>query len=124
VVFPWGEALLFMLEVLLLALYGLTASGHFPREVRAEEFKRGKGAVFLWATVVAAGLAGALSLVIAWATLPWYAIVIGGGAMVLIAPLLLRPFPDGFVNGRPGLMTFAAGAVLVAAVMWVATLSS
>jgi hypothetical protein len=43
--------------------------------------------------------------------------VIGGGAMVLFAPLLLQPFPDSFVNGRRGLLTFAgiaAGLTLVA----------
>ena len=43
--------------------------------------------------------------------------MIGGGAMVLFAPLLLQPFPDSFVNGRRGLLIFAgmaAGLALVA----------
>ena len=37
--------------------------------------------------------------------------------MVLIAPLLLQPLPDSFVNGRQGLLTFAGlgvGLALVA----------
>ena len=53
----------------------------------------------------------------AWQRLPLYAAVIGGGAMVLFAPLLLQPFPDSFVNGRQGLLIFAglaAGLALVA----------
>jgi hypothetical protein len=36
----------------------------------------------------------------AWQHVPLPAAVIGGGAMVLFAPLLLQPFPDSFVNGR------------------------
>jgi hypothetical protein len=39
---------------------------------------------------------------------PLYAAVIGGGAMVLFAPLLLQPFPDSVVNGRRGLVIFTA----------------
>ena len=43
---------------------------------------------------------------------------IGGGAALLFAPLLLQPLPDSFVNGRRGLLVFAAGAVVLAALMW------
>ena len=57
-------------------------------------------------------------LALAWKALPWYALVIGGGAVLLFAPLLLQPLPDSFVNGRRGLLAFAAGAVVFAALMW------
>ena len=67
---------------------------------------------------MATGLAGAAVLVLAWRALPWYATVIGGGAALLFAPLLLQPLPDSFVNGRRGLLVFAAGAIALAALMW------
>jgi hypothetical protein len=38
--------------------------------------------------------------------------------VLLFAPLLLQPLPDSFVNGRRGLLVFAAGAVVLAALMW------
>ena len=116
--FHWAELSLFMIAVLLLSLYGLTVSGHFPAQSRADEFKSGPGAIVIWATIVAACSAAAFVLIIAWTVLPWYAIAIGGGAMLLVAPLLLQPFPDSFVDGPTGLLTFAAGAILVAAMMW------
>jgi hypothetical protein len=34
------------------------------------------------------------------------------------APLLLRPLPDSFVNGRRGLVAFAAAAMALAGMMW------
>jgi len=41
--------------------------------------------------------------------------VIGGGGTVLAAPLLLRPFPDSFVNGRGALVTFSGLSLLMTA---------
>ena len=117
--FPWPELILFMVAVLPLFLYGLTASGHFPAEFRAEQFRNGSGAVIMWGTVVAALFAGAMTLVLAWATLPWYAIVIGGGLVLLLAPLLLQSLPDSFVNGRAGLITFSVAAAMTAIAMWI-----
>jgi hypothetical protein len=38
--------------------------------------------------------------------------------MLLVAPLLLQPFSDAFVNGRRGLLGFAGGAGLTAAAMF------
>ena len=117
-VLPWAELSLFILAVLLVALYGLTASGHFPAQSRAEEFKSGQGAALICGTMIAACSAGAVVLIFASAVLPWHAVVIGGGAMLLIAPLLLQLFPDSFVDGPKGLLTFAGGTILVAVVMW------
>src|SRR5262245_10224511 len=117
---PIAELLLFMLGVGLAAVYGLTVSGHFPAEFRAAALRGGAGAAIMWGTIVAMCVALAVMLATAWALLPWYAIVIGGGGMLLAAPLLLRPFPDWFVNGRAGLLTFAAAGIATAIVMWAA----
>jgi hypothetical protein len=117
----WVALGLLMGSVLLAALYGLAASGHFPAEFRPQTLQRGWGALVLWGTMIATGIAGAVALVLAWRALPWYATVIGGGAALLFAPLLLQPLPDSFVNGRRGLLVLAAGAVVLAALMWRAT---
>jgi hypothetical protein len=114
----WVALGLLMGSVLLVALYGLAASGHFPAEFRPATLQRGWGVLVLWGTMVATGLACASVLVVAWSALPWYATVIGGGAALLFAPLLLQPLPDSFVNGRRGLLVLGAGAVMLAALMW------
>jgi hypothetical protein len=114
----WVALVLLMGSVLLVALYGLAASGHFPAEFRPEKLQRGWGALVLWGTMISTGLAGAVALVLAWRALPWYATVIGAGAALLFAPLLLQSFPDSFVNGRRGLLVLAAAAILLAALMW------
>ena len=105
-------------SVVLVALYGLTASGHFPAEFRPEKLQRGWGPAVLWGTMVIAVVSGSAALGLAWRVLPWYATVIGAGAALLFAPLLLQPMPDSFVNGRRGLLVLAAGAVILAALMW------
>jgi len=60
----------------------------------------------------------ALSLVVgaaaAWRIMPWPAAVIAGGAAILAAPLLLRPLPDRFVNGRAALLAFSGASVVLA----------
>ena len=114
----WTALVLFATATLLIALYGLTASGHFPAEFRGETLRRGWGAIVLWGTMAIAGLAGLAILVRAWSVLAWYAAVIGGGATLLFAPLLLQALPDSFVNGRRALLAFSLGAALLAAGMW------
>jgi hypothetical protein len=44
----------------------------------------------------------------------------GAGAILLAAPLLLRPFPDRFANGLAGLATFAMSALGAAILFWAA----
>ena len=116
----WVALGLLMGTVLLAALYGLAASGHFPVEFRPAKLQRGWGPLVLWGTMVATGLACATALALAWRALPWYATVIGGGVALLFAPLLLQPLPDTFVNGRRGLLVLGAGAVMLGALMWCA----
>lgn len=107
-----------MAGVLVAALYALTASGHFPAEARAERFRSGSGAVVLWGTLAATGLAAIGIVLKSWSLLPWYLSVIGGGAALLFAPLLLQLLPDSFVDGRAALLLFSAATVLLAGLMW------
>lgn len=114
----WGALVAFALLVMSAALYGLTASGHFPSEHRAETLKSTSGAAILWGTMAAALGTATVGLLLAWWTLPWTWAVIIGGAVLLMAPLILQLFPDSFVDGRVGLLVFAGvGAMLAFAVL-------
>jgi hypothetical protein len=103
---PLPQFAVFMALVLVLSLYGLTVSGHFPEEHRAASLKTANGRLLLWGTIALCAALTIAALTFAWRHLPLPAAIIGGGAMVLIAPLLLQPLPDTFVNGRRGLLTF------------------
>jgi hypothetical protein len=114
---PFPQLVLFMALVLVLSLYGLTASGHFPEEHRAAALKTASGKLLLWGTIALCAALTMAALAFAWQQLPLPAAIIAGGAMVLIAPMLLQPLPDSFVNGRRGLITFTvigAGLALAA----------
>jgi hypothetical protein len=112
---PLPELSLFMALVLVLSLYWLTVSGHFPEEHRTASLKSASGQAVLWGTIGLSTLVTLAALTFAWRHVPLYAAIIGGGLMVLIAPLFLHPLPDSFVDGRPGLVVLAAlGLVLMA----------
>jgi hypothetical protein len=102
---------LFMGLVLILALYGLTVSGHFPAKFRSPAFSSPSGTAVIWGTLTVSAVIVAVTLALAWYRLPLSAAIIGGGAMLLFAPLLLQPLPDKFVNGRGGLLTFTGLSV-------------
>lgn len=108
---PLPELVVFMALVLVLSLYGLTVSGHFPAEHRAAALRTAGGRIVLWGTIGLAAVLAVSTLAFAWQRVPLYAAVIGGGAMVLAAPLLLQPMPDSFVDGRRGLLIFTALAI-------------
>jgi hypothetical protein len=116
---PIADLALFMALVLVLALYGLAVSGHFPVEHRAEALRSGGGRLILWGTMALAMVLTVAALVLAWSRLPLYASVLGGGAMLLAAPLVLQPFPDSFVNGRRGLVSLTAVASVLALTAYV-----
>jgi hypothetical protein len=103
---PLPELAVFMALVLVLSLYGLTVSGHFPEEHRAQSLRTLGGQVLLWGTIALCAALAVSALAFAWQRVPLHAAVIGGGAMVLIAPLLLQPLPDSFVDGRRALVLF------------------
>lgn len=115
---PVAELAVFLALLLVLALYGLTVSGHFPAQARVPALRSAAGRAVLWSTIaVAVGLAGCAAA-IAWLRLPLYAVVIGGGMVILFAPLMLQPLPDSFVDGRAGLVTFAAIGSALALTAW------
>ena len=114
----WGALVAFALLVMSAALYGLTASGQFPSEHRAEVLKSPAGVAILWGTMAVGAFTAFVGLFLAWVALPWYAAVIVGGGVLLMAPLVLQLFPDSFVDGRSGLLVFAGiGAALSLAAM-------
>jgi len=113
----WFALLLFIALLLAVSLHALAASGQFPREHRAPTFRSATGAAILFGTIAASMLALFAGLLFAAHAVPWYAAVIGGGASVLFTPLVLRPLPDAFVNGRAALLSFSAAAVAIALAM-------
>lgn len=110
--------LLFMLLVLMLALHGLAAAGHFPRERRTPALRAIAGTFVLFGSLTVAALCLAAGLTAAWQRIPWYAAVIGGGAVALLAPLLLQLFPDKFVDSRGALVGFAGAAAVLTWLIW------
>src|SRR6516225_3540506 len=84
---------LFIALVLSVALTVLAASGHFPPEHRAASLRSGLGRIILFGACVISALALVVGAAVAWPVLPWPAAVIGAGAAMLAAPLLLRPLP-------------------------------
>jgi hypothetical protein len=113
----WFDLFLFMALLAAASLYGLAVSGQFPREHRAASLQSVIGAVILFGSIAVTLVSLVAGLLFASQTIPWYAAMIGGGAPVLFAPLLLRPFPDNFVNGRAALLSFSVIAAAIALVM-------
>ena len=109
-----SELALFMALVLMLALYGLTVSGHFPVECRMPALMSPAGSAIIWSTLAVSLLAAIVALALAWQRLPLAAAIIGGGGMILFAPLLLQSLPDSFVDDRRGLITFAGLGAAIA----------
>lgn len=105
---------LFVALLLSAALTALVASGHFPPEHRAVSLRSGVGRAILFGACVVSALSLAVGIAVAWLVLPWPAAVIGAGAALLAAPLLLRALPDAFVNGRAALVAFASASALLA----------
>ena len=113
----WFDLLLFMALFAAASLVGLAASGQFPREHRAAALRSAAGAAILFGSIAVTLVSLLAGLLFAWQTIPWYAAVIGGGAPLLFAPLLLRPLPDPFVNGRAALLVLSAIAAAIALAM-------
>jgi hypothetical protein len=105
---------LFAALVLSAALGALAASGHFPHERRAPSLRGGLGGAVLFGACALTAASFILGAGTAWRILPWPAAVIASGAAILTTPLLLRPMPDRFVNGRAALVAFSAASVLLA----------
>jgi hypothetical protein len=105
---------LFVALVLAAALQGLASSGHFPREHAQAALASSLGRLILFGSMALVALCLVAGIAAALRYLPWYAAIIGGGLSLLAAPLVLRWFPDRFVDGRSALVAFAAAAAAAA----------
>jgi hypothetical protein len=108
---------LFMALLLAASMYALAASGHFPVEHRSKKFKTAPGRLILFGTIALSLVCVAFGIYFVQASVPWYAAVIGGGAVVLAAPLLLQLFSDRFVDGRSSLLAFSGAAACLSFLM-------
>jgi hypothetical protein len=111
------ELVLFMALLLMASMYALAASGHFPREHRSKVFTSALGSTILFGTIALSLICVFVGIFFVQARVPWYAAIIGGGTMVLIAPLLLQMFSDRFVDGRISLLAFSGAAGCLACAM-------
>ena len=110
----WLTLALFVVLVLVSGMHGLSASGHFPARGRSSELSGFGGSSLLFgsiALVAAALIAGTIATAM---TAPWPALVLGGGAAILLAPIALQLFSDRFVDGRGALIWLAGGAAAAA----------
>ena len=113
----WGLLAVFSTIVLASTLFGLAASGHFPRSHRAPAFETPFGQLILRGSIVVATLSTLTAFTLIVRIVPWYALIIGAGLAILAAPLTLRPFPDRFVDGRSALLAFAAVSGLLTLIL-------
>jgi hypothetical protein len=105
--------------ILAAALQGLAASGHFPYRPNGTAFASTFGGVILFGSIALVLLALVGGIMAALRFVPWSAAIIGGGVALLAAPLVLRWFPDRFVDGRGAPLVFAGiGAALALLLMW------
>jgi hypothetical protein len=108
-----------MALLLALSLLGLAASGHFPAEHRAPPLRSVAGRFVLYGSLIVGAICLVAGLAVSWSIVPLYAAVIGGGAMILFAPLVLQTMPDRFVNGYGALLIFGLAAALATlALVW------
>ncbi len=103
---------LFMALILAATLHGLAASGHFPRAPQPSGAGVEPIILFGSIAIAIAGLAGGIVAAV-W-FVPWYAVIIGGGLSILVAPLVLQRFSDRFVDSSAALLTLAAANIVLA----------
>ena len=110
---------LMMALLLAFLLQALAASGHFPKEHRAPALTSITGAIVLYGSTAISALSLVIGILAAWRSIPWYAGVIGGGLVILAAPLLLRLMSDAIVNSRALLVALGATSAALAVVLFV-----
>jgi len=110
----WLALALFSGLVLLVTLYALALSVHFPAEHRRASLRSTRGRAILWGSTMAAGIAALLAIRLGIRALPWHIAVLAGGAAILLAPMFLKPLPDRLIDDRGGLVLFAGLASVLA----------
>ena len=114
----WPELALLMALVLVAFTYVMAVSGHFPAKSRLAHMATGMNTAILWVTMVLIAASIILACIFTYQMLPSYAAIIGAGLMVLIAPFVLQPFPDRFVDGPAVLIMLTVLALVLDLVMW------
>jgi hypothetical protein len=109
--------LLFVLVVFAATLQGLAASGHFPIEDKSAKATFRPTRVTLFGSIAVTILALVAGIIVALRLTSWSVAIIAGGLVLLFAPLVLRLFPDRFVDGAGALVAFAAAALASAAIL-------
>ncbi len=117
---PPGQLIPLLLLVLLVSaatLQGLAASGHFP--LRGDNAKTAfrPGSMTLFGSISVTFLALIAGTLAALRLTSWSAAIIAGGLSLLFAPLVLRIFPNRFVDGAGALVVFAAATAAAAAIL-------
>jgi hypothetical protein len=107
----------FVLLVLAAALQGLAASGHFPFGDGGVKAVSRPGRATLFASIAVTLLALIAGCMAVPRLTSLSAAIISGGFSLLFAPLILRLFPDRFINGARALIAFAAAALATAAIL-------
>ena len=110
--------IVFVAMMLLVSLQALSASGHFPKVSRLAATSRGFGPAVLWTSIAVTMSSVIVGIAVAWMFIPWYAAVIGGGSAILLAPQVLQLFSDRIVDGKAALISFAAGAAVLAVLLY------
>lgn len=113
----WLILALFVVLVLASGMHVLSASGHFPAHGRSAELRGFGSSLLLFgsiALVAAALIAGTIATAM---SAPWPALVLGGGAAILLAPVILQLFPDRFIDGRGALIWLAVCAIAASALI-------
>ncbi len=105
------------LQVLVVELLVLCLSGHFPLAVQQPEFKSPAGRLLLTASVLVCALSVVLAVGFALRRLPVPSAIIAAGVALLTAPLILKQFPDRFVDGRQGLVVLGGLAAALGLVL-------
>jgi len=107
----------FVLLVSAAALQGLAVSGHFPlRDGGAKSGSQPRQAM-LFASIAVTLFALIAGCTVAPRLASWSAAIIAGGFSLLFAPLLLRVFPDRFINGAGALIAFSGATLAAAAIL-------
>jgi hypothetical protein len=106
----------FSLLMLTVTLYGLSASGHFPR-ASVDTLNSPVNVLILYGTIVIVLLCLMAGLWTTWWLIPWHVAVIAGGLAILAAPPVLQRFPDNFVDGSRSLLSFCGASAGLAIVL-------
>lgn len=110
---PPIESMTFMAGVLVVFIFIVTVAAHFPAEARRPSLRGTAGTALIFCSSALVATSAIAGLILAYHAIPWYAAVIGGGAMILAAPYTLHPLSDDFVNGPSALIVLGALAMVV-----------